>query len=259
MERACSIAGCQKPYHQNGFCSAHYGRWYRHGHPLAGGKTPIKAEHCSVVGCDGPGKKSGMCNKHFLRKLRHGDTSFVKKVAKYATDEERKAAELVWRKRDYEKHKDAYKARAAKWQQENPERYRAGIAARLADPRLQAAARAKTRQWAKANPERKRAMDKKFYAENMALVRSYKAKRRAAVLRATPPWLSPEHEAQIRAIFAEAERLTQQTGTEHQVDHIVPLQGKIAYGLHVPWNMRVLTKQANNRRPRIWPQGESHA
>lgn len=257
MQKSCSITDCQKPYFQNGFCQAHYKRWYRHGHPLAGGKTPIRSAICTVEGCGEPGKKSGMCNKHFLRVKRHGDPNFVKKVAKYATEEERKSAERAWRKREYEKHSDAYKARAEKWQRLNPERYRECLAARLADPDKQVIARRRTRRWAKDNPERKRAMDKEFYEQNKSLVRSYKAKRRAAVLRATPPWLTKEHEEQIRAVYAQAERLTQQTGTEHQVDHYVPLQGKVVSGLHVPWNLRVLTKDHNNRRPRIWAEGAS--
>lgn len=38
----CSIAGCGKPRRRKGspYCSAHYTRWLRHGHPLAVMKTP---------------------------------------------------------------------------------------------------------------------------------------------------------------------------------------------------------------------------
>ena len=37
---ACSIAGCGRPIHTRGWCKRHYIRWWRHGHPEAGGLTP---------------------------------------------------------------------------------------------------------------------------------------------------------------------------------------------------------------------------
>src|SRR3972149_4582373 len=58
--------------------------------------------------------------------------------------------------------------------------------------------------------------------------------------RATPKWLSEEQKAEIRALYAEAKRLTRETGELHVVDHIVPKLGGTAWGLHAPWNLRVL-------------------
>lgn len=113
-------------------------------------------------------------------------------------------------------------------------------------------ARARTKRWSRANPEKKRASDLKFNAENKALVTSYKAKRRARVRQATPPWLDREMEILIRAIYAQAEQVSVSTGVAHHVDHIVPLVGKTVCGLHVPWNLRVMEGVENNRRPRIW-------
>lgn len=67
-----------------------------------------------------------------------------------------------------------------------------------------------------------------------------------------PKWLTAEHKAAIKAIYREAVRTEQETGIKHEVDHIVPLQGKTVSGLHVPWNLRVLPAIVNNRRPRVW-------
>ena len=47
------------------------------------------------------------------------------------------------------------------------------------------------------------------------------------------------------AIFAEAQRLTQQTGVPHDVDHIKPLS---IGGPHVWWNLRTIPAALNRRK-----------
>lgn len=84
--------------------------------------------------------------------------------------------------------------------------------------------------WAKENPEAKAEID---------------ARRRASKLKAAPAWLTREHRREMAALYAEARRLTAATGIAHHVDHIVPLQGRTVCGLHVPWNLQILTAKAN--------------
>lgn len=74
------------------------------------------------------------------------------------------------------------------------------------------------------------------------------AKRRAQKVQATPPWLTIGQLREIRAIYSEAARLTRETGIKHEVDHIHPLLGKIFCGLHVPWNLQILTKEENCKK-----------
>lgn len=70
-------------------------------------------------------------------------------------------------------------------------------------------------------------------------------RRRNALRIATPPWLTSSDRAAIAAIYRAARRLSYETGVPHDVDHIVPLQGRNVCGLHVPANLRPLPARDN--------------
>lgn len=78
-----------------------------------------------------------------------------------------------------------------------------------------------------------------------ALIRFRANKRRAAKLQRTPPWADLDA---MRAIYAEAHRLTHETGTPHHVDHEIPLQGELVSGLHVHTNLQILTGSENSKK-----------
>ncbi len=73
-------------------------------------------------------------------------------------------------------------------------------------------------------------------------------KRYAKKLKATPPWLTEEHFDLMKMEYEKAHYLTEVTGVKWEVDHIIPLQGQNISGLHVPWNLRVITKEENVRK-----------
>lgn len=77
-----------------------------------------------------------------------------------------------------------------------------------------------------------------------------RARSRAAKLNATPSWLSTQDNEQIAAIYKLARTLSDQTGIPHEVDHIVPLQGKSVCGMHVPWNLAAIPASVNRRKGR---------
>lgn len=77
---------------------------------------------------------------------------------------------------------------------------------------------------------------------------------RAQTVRATPKWLNAAQLREIKVLYAEARRLTRETGELHVVDHIVPKIGKTVCGLHVPWNLQVLHWRENVLKgPWTWP------
>lgn len=67
-------------------------------------------------------------------------------------------------------------------------------------------------------------------------------KRHAAKLNATPAWANLDA---IEGYYAQAARLTAETGVPHEFDNIVPLQGRTVCGLHWEQNLQVLTKRDN--------------
>lgn len=50
------------------------------------------------------------------------------------------------------------------------------------------------------------------------------------------------------AIYEECARLRVATGIDYVVDHVWPLKGKNSCGLHVPWNLRIITREENTAK-----------
>lgn len=218
----CAIVGCGRPLDTKGYCRSHYKRLWRHGDPL-GGSSPRGKNlgACSIKGCDEPSFKKGMCNAHYLRMRRYGRTDPVRRTEPNVCGKSHCPGQSsIGKHLDYVRNPEKFKIRQRKWNRDNS--------------------------------ERAKATSKAFAEANRALVRSYNAARRARVLRATPVWLTSEQWVAIRAVYAEAERLSRETGIRYDVDHIVPLKGKSVCGLHVPWNLRAIPRDKNNSRPRVW-------
>lgn len=61
----------------------------------------------------------------------------------------------------------------------------------------------------------------------------------------TPKWLSKEQIKEIASFYVMAKELEKVFTWKQCVDHIVPLQGKTVSGLHVPWNLQILSASMN--------------
>lgn len=130
-------------------------------------------------------------------------------------------------------------ARSAKWNKEHPRAFAEWYQNNIDH------ARQKTALWREANREYCRAEYRRWAKDNPDRINALVARRNATKLRATPAWAN--HDA-IRAVYAEAARLTLATGVRHEVDHIVPLRSAAVCGLHWEANLQILTSAANKKK-----------
>jgi 5-methylcytosine-specific restriction endonuclease McrA len=73
----------------------------------------------------------------------------------------------------------------------------------------------------------------------------YASNRRAKQAQATPAWLTNEQFKQIEEFYSMAKELETVFPWKQHVDHVVPINGKDVCGLHVPWNLQILSMKAN--------------
>ena len=84
--------------------------------------------------------------------------------------------------------------------------------------------------------------------KNTAITSARGKKRYRDVKNATPTWLTDVQLLNIEILYAKCRELTQSTGIRHNVDHIFPIgHGKVS-GLHVPWNLQILTASDNIKK-----------
>lgn len=114
-------------------------------------------------------------------------------------------------------------ARNKKWWSENKERGRALVYKwrALNSEKHRQSVNTSVRAWSKVNAGKRN---------------SYTAHRRALLLRATPPWADKDA---IRNLYVKAKE------SGMHVDHIVPLNSAIVCGLHVIFNLQMLSPRDN--------------
>lgn len=98
------------------------------------------------------------------------------------------------------------------------------------------------------NKESLKEYKKEYRKNNVGKCNALSAKKYARKTQSTPKWLTKEQLDQINEFYIKAKILELETGIKYQVDHIIPIRGKTVCGLHVPWNLQILTAEENNRK-----------
>ena len=160
-----------------------------------------------------------------------------------------------WRdilRRSRNKRREAIKIQRRKWAALNPDkilaaskRYRAAHPDRLLAYRKKWYAKnhdkscASSRKWAADHPQKNRAKSAKWVVDHPEENRAKSAAYRALKLRAMPSWID---RGALLVVYREAARRSL------TVDHIVPLKNRHVCGLHVPWNLQLLTRFENSSK-----------
>lgn len=101
----------------------------------------------------------------------------------------------------------------------------------------------------KANPEKRKAVVKAYTQNNKDRMCAKTRNRQLKKLQATPSWADKEG---LRILYEQCDYISRLSMEPHQVDHIVPIRNSSVCGLHVPWNLQIITATENRRKGNIF-------
>lgn len=127
--------------------------------------------------------------------------------------------------------------KAKEWRKSNEEVVKRGILA-----------------WREANKDRYARYFVDYANANRGKVNAKWMKREAAKKCRTPLWLTDEMSKEIEIEYSLAAWCSAVMKQPYHVDHIVPLQGKIVSGLHVPWNLQVIPAKENRMKSNLFTE-----
>ena len=102
--------------------------------------------------------------------------------------------------------------------------------------------------WYYRNIQKAKAYQKEYRDNNRHIFTSKDATYRANKVNAEPKWLDIEMRKKITDIYKKCRWTSLETEVSHSVDHIIPLNGNGVCGLHVPWNLMIVTSSFNSTK-----------
>ena len=93
-----------------------------------------------------------------------------------------------------------------------------------------------------------RGYQQSYYQNNKAFFAQKTRNRQASKRTRTPYWLDKAHVVEMEGVYEYCRIFNEfihDPSDKLEVDHIVPLNGKTVSGLHVPWNLQVITCKEN--------------
>lgn len=103
--------------------------------------------------------------------------------------------------------------------------------------------------WRSENKEAVKKARDKWASNNTHKLREKGMRRYASQTQQTPNWLNKGHMVEIEGFYFFCKIFK-----GYQVDHIVPIRGKTVSGMHVPWNLQVLTAEQNRAKSNSFNQ-----
>lgn len=151
---------------------------------------------------------------------------------------------LAW----YQENKEAERQRVNNWRKNNLEK--AKVREKRHYEKNKEKYLASLKAWAAANPEKLAIAKAAWYKANKGKRNAYTSLYRYTLNNATPPWVVF---SEIEEVYNEAVLLSINEGVQYHVDHIIALRGKTeegykVSGLHVPWNLQVITASENMKK-----------
>lgn len=171
-----------------------------------------------------------------LEKYRERTRLYVQKWRKENPDKANAICRR-WAEKNREYVRSYHRVKSAEWRAKNPEKEW-----RLTNPEAAKESGKKARiKWLEKNPN----YHHEHYVKNKSMYVANRANRRDLQAQATPKWLTNIQKAQIAEFYEIAKTKEMQTGQKYHVDHIIPINGQNVCGLHVPWNLQIITATEN--------------